>query len=812
METFLIYLAKSSGLILLFLCCYWLFLSRETFYSGNRYFLLAGLAASLIFPVITYSKTIWIDAPLMGNPIIVSTGQANLAEIAEIDWVSIFFFVYTFGVLFGLGRLGMQFLSLGRILRNGREIRDGKFKLFETGDPTQPFSFLNCVVYHPDNHSKDELEAILAHEKMHAAQFHSVDILLVHLFTIFQWCNPFIYLYKFHLKQNLEFLADAKTISLKIQKEKYQLLLLKNTLGDKHLSFVNPFFNSSVKKRIVMLNKEKSKKRNSIKYGLVFPLLVAFVFLFNVDTIAKIRPIDPSAVITDQEPLIDPKVYSIPKEASDDELEVLKKEIEKEGGELSLEGLKRNSKGQIIAVTISLKVSEFGRVAREFNNENGIEPILFGQNDKGGHSFLRNGENRTKSKKIETPHEKVQETKNATVYSISKNTSDSDLKKLKSTIENKGGTFSYSHKRNAVGEIIDLEFEIKYNGTGQFRSEPPFEKCYFGTFEGGGIFLADDEEAFRKLGPMMRKHLENPKPRKARSVNGKEKTRKTGENDKVYKAATGKNQSDEDMALLKNPKRSTGMLWSANSAGESMKSNITLSMENIVGENIYKHQSAIWGNGDKNAKGVLDIEADLTTKSYVAVKRTINNPTDNPKKSQWAAVYGTKADIREEDRGEGQDPWRVSAGVAPKNQDKMSATDLFEHSKKENPGLFQQDLKEALIIVEGQEMSKKEFDKIPVDEIESMSVLKGEMAQKKYGKKAKNGVLEIKLKKRGIMVDGPNQSPLIIIDGKESTQEAVKNIEKDNIESINILKVEQAIQEYGKKARDGAIEIVTKKN
>ena len=150
---------------------------------------------------------------------------------------------------------------------------------------------------------------------------------------------------------------------------------------------------------------------------------------------------------------VDSKVYSIFKNTSEEDIKIMIEEIAKENGELIIENLKRNSKDLIISLTVGLKVSDFGRATKTFNLENGIEPILFGRNNKGGHSFLRNAGNGNKLKKGETSPAKVQEIKNATVYSIDKNTSDAGLKKLKSTIENKGGEFTYTHKRNSKGEI-----------------------------------------------------------------------------------------------------------------------------------------------------------------------------------------------------------------------------------------------------------------------------------------------------------------------------------------------------------------------
>ena len=58
---------------------------------------------------------------------------------------------------------------------------------------------------------------------------------------------------------------------------------------------------------------------------------------------------------------------------------------------------------------------------------------------------------------------------------------------------------------------------------------------------------------------------------------------------------------------------------------------------------------------------------------------------------------------------------------------------------------------------------------------------------------------------RGAQAD----SVLVILDGKEGSK--LKDIDPDTIESISVLKGEEAVQKYGQKARYGVIEITSKK-
>ncbi len=53
-------------------------------------------------------------------------------------------------------------------------------------------------------------------------------------------------------------------------------------------------------------------------------------------------------------------------------------------------------------------------------------------------------------------------------------------------------------------------------------------------------------------------------------------------------------------------------------------------------------------------------------------------------------------------------------------------------------------------------------------------------------------------------------TPLYIVDGKETSAEDVNNMDKNKIESINVLKEAKAIKQYGDKGKNGVIEITLK--
>ena len=64
-----------------------------------------------------------------------------------------------------------------------------------------------------------------------------------------------------------------------------------------------------------------------------------------------------------------------------------------------------------------------------------------------------------------------------------------------------------------------------------------------------------------------------------------------------------------------------------------------------------------------------------------------------------------------------------------------------------------------------------------------------------------------------IIAKNEETKPLIVVDGKiSSNSEALKEINPNEIESVNILRGEAAIKKYGKEAQRGVIDIIPKKN
>ncbi|EIA07407.1 M56 family metallopeptidase [Flavobacterium frigoris] len=288
MEILFIYLLKSSGLITLFFLAYYFLLQKETFFTSNRWFLIAGLITSALLPLLVFTKTIWVEASATAIdwshiPAVIPIKKSTY----EIDWFLTIGMIYTLGIMGFLIRFGLDYYSLTKVFKGKTIQQQADFKFIDVNEKLAPFSFFNTIVYNSALYSRMELENIIEHEKVHSEQKHTVDVLVTRLFSIMFWFNPIIWLYQKAILQNLEFIADSEALLKISDKKAYQITLLKITTHENCVALSNHFYQSLIKKRIVMLNKNQSKKSNSWKYLSILPALIAFVFLFQINVVAQ---------------------------------------------------------------------------------------------------------------------------------------------------------------------------------------------------------------------------------------------------------------------------------------------------------------------------------------------------------------------------------------------------------------------------------------------------------------------------------------------------------------------------------------------
>lgn len=387
MEAIFIFLLKSSGLITAFYLSYYLLMRKETFFNTNRWFLLSGLITSLLLPLFVIKRTVLVERPKFTAEDLAAFSQQASLPIKDVpvveafDWMQFIWISYIVIACILVVRIILNFTSLYRMLYQQQVIRRDNFKLVNLNENIAPFSFFNYIVYNSDLYSNEELQSILLHEKIHSQEKHSVDVLIAKLFCIVFWFNPFAWLYKKAITQNLEYIADQKAIGQLEDRKSYQRALLKVVSHQSCLSITNNFYQSLIKKRIVMLNTNQSHKRNSWKYAVIIPALIGFILLFQVKVVAQERSESGSS---STERKVSEIRVTVDKNSTDkemkDDAETLKKE---HGITLKYSKVKRNSAGEITGIKVEFKDKDGNKGVSQVDGKDPIRPIHFYKNDSG---------------------------------------------------------------------------------------------------------------------------------------------------------------------------------------------------------------------------------------------------------------------------------------------------------------------------------------------------------------------------------------------------------------------------------------------
>ncbi|WP_035084487.1 M56 family metallopeptidase [Aquimarina latercula] len=302
------YIIYSSALIGLSYLIYRLFLSKETFYHLNRGVLISLMVISFSIPFISVPenisfRTALFQKEIIENPVpnlvetnvynnedsvsfsentttITATESINPA-IISLDWKSIILYIYILGVMaFGVNFLIQLIVLVYRMIKFPT-IEVDAYKIVETDTNHAPYSFWNRIFINPNQYNPDTYLQILKHEQLHISGKHSLDMLLVELLVTIQWFNPFAWLYRKAIDNNLEYLTDHGMLIKGENKEVYQMNLLKVSTPDMPTGLATSYNQSFLKKRIIMMNSKKSTAKSGWKYLIIIPLLAVTVLSFN---------------------------------------------------------------------------------------------------------------------------------------------------------------------------------------------------------------------------------------------------------------------------------------------------------------------------------------------------------------------------------------------------------------------------------------------------------------------------------------------------------------------------------------------------
>jgi len=297
---------------------YVIFLRKETFFRLNRFFLLGSLLFSVLLPFLNIR--IYEPNSFMLSEITI-TPHSNIMEAITIYGLdfstsieqfilsdNFIIWIYFTGLLFFLGRFLFSIIHL-TILINKNEVKRFKsFNLVILKKECCPFSFLNYIFINSSPEDSEGYKRVIEHETEHVRQGHSIDVLILELFTAFQWFNPFMWLLRRAIRENHEFQADNAVINSGVNRGYYKKLLLNQFLGSQVI-ITNNFNYSLIKNRIKMMSKIKSAKISYIKAILGLLTALALIIVFACDQKASAQIMNNMETTKNTEMSVDKTIF-----------------------------------------------------------------------------------------------------------------------------------------------------------------------------------------------------------------------------------------------------------------------------------------------------------------------------------------------------------------------------------------------------------------------------------------------------------------------------------------------------------------------
>lgn len=681
METFALYLIKSTVWLTGFFLIYIAFLRNERFFVLNRIYLVSGILVSILFPPFTWHYTVIFPVTPTAEvlePQVV--GATTVSEPFPIQNLLLYF--YLTGALYLLFRLIKQTVSVWKVIRNSETHHFNSIKLIRTDRYPASFSFFSFVFVNPSI-DEPETSEIVNHEQEHIRQQHWMDLLLFEILRTMHWFNPVSWLYGRLIRQNHEYLADERALQRTSNPAIYRAALLNQMFGGPVISLANSFNYSLNKKRFNMMKQITYSPFRKLKLLLVLPLIAGVFYAFATPEYKFVQNENNSVV---------------QKNSNQSKWKSVTGKVVKEDG-TPLKGT-----SIIVSGTTNGTMPDDNGNFRLFVSDD--SPIVF--------SFVG----------FETLKVKPDFDKEMVIV----------LKPIVFSID-------------AVGNAVSKSEKI---------SNPSL------------VFIDGKESTMAEMTQIDPAKIENVEILKDKKAI--EKYGKKGK-DGVILVTLKKDDPVSNTQTFKLKSNSPLKFGNASSFGLQpliivdgvieMQNVNNIPPETIESISVLKNESLTKIYGDKGKNGVILI----TTKKGTSTKK--NTPIDvkvtgyaNDQKENPSDHPGTSVKIRSNGNSEtGNKPLIVKDGIISDNQD---------------IGNF---------------------------EAESINVLKGKMATKKYGKQGKDGVIEITTKEK----------PLYVVDGTIMNGKDIEDIDPNTFESIEVLKGETATKVYGDQGKNGVVSIHLKK-
>lgn len=310
MDAYWWYILKASICIIAFYTFYALVLRKCTFFMLNRLYLVSALILSFVIPAMDFSITVSQPDSILSNMVysFLYEPEYNFFQFQKspdnsttFNYLMLLPVIYFAGMSVLFFRFLFSILKIFKLSRNSETSRIGRKNVFQV-DSNSPFSFFN-LVFLPKGENNP---LIVAHEMAHVRQCHWLDLVLMEIVTLLLWFNPFVFFYRKSLKLQHEYLADAYVVKDDSRVEGYLSCMLKQIKVFSFGGITSQFYCKTIKKRIVMIAKDKTPHKYLGVYILILPLVSLMLSAFSLKKEILIKSDGTVSNLVNQEPSLYP--------------------------------------------------------------------------------------------------------------------------------------------------------------------------------------------------------------------------------------------------------------------------------------------------------------------------------------------------------------------------------------------------------------------------------------------------------------------------------------------------------------------------
>jgi TonB family protein len=289
---FFIYLLEVVACSALFAGYYWWILRNGRFYRWNRFYIVTAVVLSIIIPL--------MSIPMPSPHVVIPAASDDMVHIVTdpdeipavpvqpatfpVPWAWLGFISCIFVIFLLLAKEIVSFIRILRLKHRSYRIHTSETDLYCTDDDAAPFTFFRTVFW-KEGVSVDSGEGrcMLRHELAHVRLGHSWDKALMQLVCCMFWMNPFFMLLRRELELVHEFAADSESVD-DGNVEKLSSLILCTLYPNHYHNFTSCFFQSSIKRRIIMMSKSKKSPMSLLRKMSMVPVVLVALYLFACKT------------------------------------------------------------------------------------------------------------------------------------------------------------------------------------------------------------------------------------------------------------------------------------------------------------------------------------------------------------------------------------------------------------------------------------------------------------------------------------------------------------------------------------------------